>query len=286
MDKVRYPAVAGSFYESSKEDLIKRLEWCFLHRLGPGKLPTKKAEVEERVLGIVSPHAGYMYSGPVAAHGFYELSRRKKPDLFIILGPNHYQAGALLAVSSADVWSTPLGYVRVDQDAAKKLVQISKLLEYDDTAHLYEHSIEVQLPFLQYIYGEDFKIVPISMILQEPNACIELGKAIFEFAKENNLNITVIASTDFTHYEPHEVASRKDKLAIDAILKLNPKLLYDTVIEHDITMCGCGPVMTLLSYLNNFSNVEARLLKYATSGDITGDYSSVVGYASIIFLLK
>jgi len=286
MQRVRYPVVAGVFYESSKESLIKRLEWCFLHDLGPKNLPSKSPIIKEKVVGMISPHAGYMYSGPIAAHGYYELSLRKRPDLIVIVGPNHHGGGAPVAVPTHDVWRTPLGDVLVDHDFIDKLVKESKLVEFDDIAHAYEHSIEVQLPFLQYVYGvetEKLKIVPITMLLQNPEVSNALGKAIKSLGDELGYDIMVIASTDFTHYEPQRTAYHKDKMAIDAIMKMNLRLLYDVVIENNITMCGLGPVMTLISYVLTVGDVNARLLKYATSGDITGDYTSVVGYASALF---
>jgi len=289
MQRVRYPVVAGMFYESDKNSLLKRLEWCFSHELGPRKLPSKFPTLKERVFGIVSPHAGYMYSGPVAAHGYYELSLREIPDLIVIVGPNHHGRGAPIAVPTHDIWRTPLGDVAVDQDFADRLVKKTELIEFDDAAHAYEHSIEVQLPFLQYIYSnriKNLKILPIAMLLQNPDVSDTIGKAIKTLGDKLGYSVTVIASTDFTHYEPQKTAYYKDKMAIDSIIKLDSRLLYDTVIENNITMCGLGPVMMLISYLQAVGEVSARLLKYSTSGDITGDYSSVVGYASMIFTKK
>lgn len=287
MQRIRYPVVSGVFYESDKKSLLKRLEWCFLHELGPRRLPSKSPILKERTVGIISPHAGYMYSGPIAAHGYYELSIRKRPDIVIIIGPNHHGRGAPIAVPTHEVWRTPLGDVMIDQDFATKLVKESKLVEFDDEAHIYEHSIEVQLPFLQYVYGnqiKNIKVVPISMLLQNPEVSDSLGKAIKSLGDELGYYEMLIASTDFTHYESQKTAYYKDKIAIDAIIEMNLRRLYDVVIENSITMCGLGPVMTLISYVLATGEVSVRLLKYSTSGDITGDYSSVVGYASIIFV--
>lgn len=286
MQRVRYPVVAGVFYESDEKSLLKRLEWCFLHELGPRKLPSKSPVLKEKVVGIVSPHAGYMYSGPIAAHGYYELSLRMRPDLVIIIGPNHHGRGAPIAVPTHEVWRTPLGDIIIDQDFATKLVKESRLVELDDIAHAYEHSIEVQLPFLQYVYGDrikNLKVVPIAMLLQNPEVSDSLGKAIKSLEDKLGYNAMVIASTDFTHYEPQRIAYHKDKMAIDAITELNLRRLYNVVIENSITMCGLGPVMTLISYVLTAGEISVKLLKYSTSGDVTGDYGSVVGYASIIF---
>ena len=284
MPRVRYPAVAGAFYESDSRSLRRRLEWCFKHGLGPGRLPASEPTAGEPPLGLVSPHAGYMYSGPVAAHGYYELSLRDAPDVVVIVGPNHHGLGAPVALSTHDAWRTPLGDVRVDRDFVSALTRRG-VAELDDAAHMYEHSIEVQLPFLQYAYGErasQLRIVPIAMLLQNPDVSEELGRAIHEVSEELGARPLVIASTDLTHYEPQGSAQEKDRAAIDAILRMDPRRLYDVVVERDITMCGVGPVMTLIAYANSVGAAKATLLKYATSGDVTGDYSSVVGYASVL----
>lgn len=276
----RRPYVAGMFYESSPSRLRKQIEECFLHRIGPGKLPEKV--VEHNIIGLISPHAGYMYSGPVAAHGYYILSKSKKPSTVIILGPNHSGLGAPMAVMDEGVWEMPLGDVDIDIECAKCIIDKAPIVTSDELAHRYEHSIEVQIPFLQYIYNGSFKIVPIAMLMQNFEAARILGEAIAKCAQEHD--VIVIASTDFTHYEPVEKARTKDGIAIEHILKLNAKGLYDAVIENDITMCGYGPVMALIEAVKKLGCRDAKLLKYATSGDITGDYSSVVAYASLVFL--
>lgn len=280
---VRLPAVAGYFYPKDRESLREEIKRCFLHRLGPGKLPESASEFTGRMLGLVSPHAGYVYSGPVAAHGYFELALSGKPDVVIILGPNHHAYGDPIALSSCEVWETPLGSLEVDLELSKEIARKSKVASFDDMAHRYEHSIEVQLPFLQFVFGSEFRIVPISMMLQNPEASRLLGIAIASAIKEHGLRAYVIASSDMTHYEPQEVAERKDKLAIQRILELDYKGLYDVVIEQDVTMCGYGPVMTLIVTAKELGAYSAKLLKYATSGDVTGDYSAVVGYASVGF---
>lgn len=285
MPKKRSPAVAGSFYESSKETLVKRLRWCFTHFLGPGVLPSDTLKRSGEAIGLISPHAGYMYSGPIAANGFYEISLRLKPEIFIIIGPNHHGIGSPIALSSSEYWETPLGDVRVNLEFAKDLAKKTGIIEFDDTAHLFEHSVEVQLPFLQYIYGGNIEIVPIVMMLQSLEASKILGEAIAALSSELNVKTLVIASTDFTHYEPHEIAIEKDKAAINCILSLDSKGLYNTIFEKNISMCGPGPVMALMEYARRTCGKPA-LIKYATSGDVTGDKSAVVGYASIIFARK
>ncbi|OYT62918.1 MAG: AmmeMemoRadiSam system protein B [Thermofilum sp. ex4484_15] len=281
MARVREPSVAGTFYEAEPASLRSRIEWCFKHSLGPAKIPVVNKLGKRNLLGLISPHAGYLYSGPIAAHGYSALAEDGCIDVAVILGPNHHGVGAPIAVYPEGVWRTPLGEVKVANELVGKLVKESSIVEEDEEAHLLEHSIEVQLPFLQYIYGDNFSILPITMYLQTPEAGMELGKALIKVLE--GLNFVIIASTDFSHYEYYEVAKRKDKRAIEAILKMEPKELYNRVIEEDITMCGYGPVMTLLYALGEVGGIEAKLLKYATSGDVTGDYSSVVGYASIAF---
>lgn len=277
----RRPAVAGMFYEADPEALKAQIEWCFTHPLGPGKLPPRGGGERRESIGFVAPHAGYMYSGPVAAHVYYQLAHEKKPDTVVIVGPNHTGLGTLVSVMVEGVWETPLGEVEIDRELAMRIVKYSELADIDDKAHLYEHSVEVQVPFLQYIYGGGFRIVPIVMWDQSSRSARDLGEAVYKAVRELGRDIVYIASSDFTHYEPHEVAVKKDKLAIDRILGLDPEGLEKVVKEHDITMCGPGPVMSMLYYAKKAGASKAKLLKYATSGDITGDRSSVVGYAAI-----
>ncbi|MCD6096663.1 MAG: AmmeMemoRadiSam system protein B, partial [Thermoprotei archaeon] len=198
--RIRKPAVAGLFYEGTPESLKKRLEWCFKHKLGPGKLPKVNPQGSRRIVGLIVPHAGYMYSGPVAANAYYALALDGIPEIFIILGPNHQGVGSLIATCESEVWQTPLGDVLVDTRLAKEIVKESGIVDIDDEAHKYEHSIEVQLPFLQYIYESNFKIVPIAMMLQDMESSRILGNALAKVLKESNA--VIIASSDFTHYEP------------------------------------------------------------------------------------
>ena len=281
---VRTPAVAGLFYESEPELLRRQIEEVFKHPLGPGKLPEVKEAGSRRIVGLVSPHAGYVYSGPIAAHGFLELAEDGKPDVFVILGPNHTGLGSPVS-TMLDDWYTPLGKAYVDKELAKEIVKRSGIVDIDPVAHRYEHSIEVQLPFLQFIFGE-ISFVPITMMWQTPEVASKIAKAVFEASKNLEKDVVVIASTDLNHYEPHDITVRKDKLAINAILEMNSEKLFKTVEGHDISMCGPGPTMVLIEYANLVGNVEAKLLKHATSGDVTGDTSAVVGYVSIVFRRK
>ena len=277
--RIRKPYVAGMFYEANPELLKKQIEECFLHRLGPGKLPE---EIEKyQVFGLIVPHAGYMYSGPIAAHAYYALSLAQKPKYVVIIGPNHSGVGSPIAIAADEIWEMPLGGVKINADYAHCISARSGIASIDSRAHLYEHSIEVQIPFLQFLYGSDFEIIPITMLLQNYEASRRIGEVLAECVNEYG-DTVVVASTDFTHYEPVESAHRKDKLAIERILELDSRGLYDVVIENEITMCGYGPVMVLLEAAKKLRYTNIKLLKYATSGDITGDYSSVVAYASFV----
>ena len=276
---MRKPAVAGSFYDGSAAGLRRQIEDCFKHPLGPGALPGSARVVERRILGLVSPHAGYIYSGPVAANGFFQIAAEGKPQTVVILGPNHRGLGAAVAVGGQDAWQTPLGSVEIDVEVGQAIVSATRWARLDDLAHSMEHSIEVQVPFLQYIYENGFRIAPISMLRQDGEVSRELGRAVAAALKGKNA--VIIASSDFSHYESQSMASKKDHLALEAILNLEPERLEETVISHSITMCGPGPVMSMLTACKALGSKKARLLRYATSGDITGDHSQVVGYASV-----
>ncbi len=277
---VRTPAVAGTFYEGTKKALLKQIEDCYTHPLGPGKLPTLSSKKEGKIMGLVSPHAGYLYSGPVAAWGFYQIVRKEIPEVVVILGPNHRGFGAGVAIAGKGRWQTPLGESQIEQQLAGKIMGLSPFIREDEKAHQREHSLEVQLPFLQYSYGERFKIVPICMMQQDQSTSQKVGETLSEVLKGKNS--LIIASTDFTHYQPKETAERQDKKALEAILSLSPKGLTRAVSRYRISMCGSGPVMAMLTATTLLGAKKATLLKYATSGDITGDYEAVVGYASVI----
>jgi AmmeMemoRadiSam system protein B len=223
-----------------------------------------------------------MYSGPVAAHGYNRLAQDGKPDIVVILGPNHTGNGSALAVMREGVWRTPLGDVEIDTATADLITHASSIIDVDDSAHAFEHSVEVQLPFLQYLYGSSFKFVPICFLMQDLESSREVGSALAKALQ--GMNAVIIASTDMTHYEPQKSAEKKDKAAIDAVLKLDEAQLYSTVEGFGISMCGPGPTMALVVAAKALGAKKAELLCYKTSGDITGDYSAVVGYASIAFM--
>jgi len=230
---------------------------------------------------LVCPHAGYMYSGPVAAHAYYRLAAEGKPDVVVLLGPNHTGYGSALAVMNEGFWRTPLGDLEIDGESANRIVRESRIVDVDDSAHRFEHSIEVQLPFLQYLYGSAFKIVPICFLMQDLTSAREVGQAVAKvLAGKNSL---VIASSDMTHYEPHEMAEKKDKVALEAIEEMDEAKFYSTVEAHNMSICGYGPITALIVAAKILGAKEAKLLCHKTSGDVTGDYSSVVGYAAVCF---
>lgn len=281
MGNVREPVVAGQFYDREPDSLKRRIEWCFKHPLGPGRLPGERGEGFGEIISAQVPHAGYIYSGPAAAHVYYALSQQKSPDTIIILGPNHTGLGMPVALYAKGEWRTPLGVLRVDEDFSKMLLE-SDIIQEDYLAHSGEHSIEVQLPFLQYIYGSDIRIVPIVMMDQRYETAKKVAEVIISAMNQYDKRVLVLASSDMTHYEPHEVAKEKDLGAIQFIENLDVEGFYRYIIKENLTMCGYGPVMVAMLVAKFFSGT-GLLLKYYTSGEIMGDKSWVVGYASIIF---
>ena len=281
MAKVRRPTQAGAFYEGTPDALKQQVEQCFTNRLGPGELPKVAKTAPKSVVGLICPHAGYMFSGPVAAHAYYRLAVDGKPDIVVLLGPNHTGFGSGLAVMNEGFWRTPLGDVEVDRETANQIVHESRIVDIDDSAHLHEHSIEVQLPFLQYFYGSAFKIVPICFLMQDLPSAREVGQAVARVLLDKKA--IIIASSDMTHYEPQESAQRKDKKALEAIEAMDEVRFQKAVETYNITACGHGPIVSLIVAAKAVGVKEAKLLSYKTSGDVMGDRSSVVGYAAVCF---
>lgn len=267
MSIVRKPAVAGYFYPKDPIRLAEMIE----------KLMDAPAAKQEKAISAVSPHAGYMYSGYVAAAVY---SRIYIPEVVVILGPNHTGVGSPIAVMNSGIWSMPFGDVPIEEELADLILDNASYAEADYTAHLAEHSIEVQIPFIQY-FRREISIVPICIGTRNYPACKDLGEAIAKSVKVYPKEVLIVASTDFTHYEPQEKAVAKDKLAISAILELNPQKLYQVVMEYNITMCGVMPTVATLQASLLLDAKEAELVKYMTSGDVTGDFDQVVGYAGI-----
>ncbi|OGO43446.1 MAG: AMMECR1 domain-containing protein [Chloroflexi bacterium RBG_16_60_22] len=264
----RSPAVAGYFYPGQAEQLKETLR----------DLVDETAPKED-VIGLLVPHAGYQYSGPVAGA---TISRIKFRDTFVIMGPSHTGAGKPFSVWTEGTWQTPLGDVAIDAALARKIVEVSRHLEEDVQAHQREHAVEVQLPFLQY-FKPDVRIVPI--ILTPAPAAIyqEIGRDIARAIKELDRDVVILASGDMTHYESQAAAKEKDYKAIEAMLALDADELTRRYEAYDISMCAHGPVVCLIAAARELGATGAELVKYQTSGDATGDYDAVVGYAGVIF---
>ena len=277
---VRTPHVAGQFYEADPDRLRKQIEASFLHHLGPGELPPSGDKSERDIVACVSPHAGYMYSGMCAAHIYSKLNQQAKPKTIVILGTNHTGMGGV--TTSIEDWATPLGTARVDKEAIRQLG-----VEVNERAHRYEHSIEVQLPFLQYIW-EDFEFVPI-IVSPRLGVDFDLEDRIAELE-----DVLVIASSDFTHYGLNygympftdNVKERLRELDMGAIKKienLDETGFADYITATGATICGHAPITAASKTVKLLGAKKAELLKYTTSGDIVGDYSSAVAYAAIVF---
>jgi len=276
---VREPAVSGIFYPKDPNELDTNLQSLFKDpNFGPGKLPPSSSN--ERIYGMVCPHAGYMYSGAVAANGYYEVSSSKFESA-IIIGPNHYGLGSDIALMNNGSWKTPLGEISIDTELSHEIYQNCNIVNVDELAHSRDHCIEVQLPFLQYI-REEFKIVPIILINQDKNTSLKLSNGIYEVIK--NKNFLLIASSDLTHYESNSQAHEKDNLLISSILSLDIEAFYSVLFSFNVTACGYGAIATVMEISKKLGAKKGKLLKYATSGDIAGDTKSVVGYSSILFV--
>ena len=266
---VRHPAVAGRFYPRDGESLREEVH-AYLSQT-PHRKPV-------RALGCIAPHAGYMYSGHVAGAVF---ARLEIPQLCLVMCPNHTGAGRALAIVSEGAWQTPLGNVPIDGALAAALKQRCPLLHEDSSAHRSEHAAEVELPFLQ-MQQPQLKFVPIALGTGQFDTLEQLGNAIADVIAAHNGDVLIIASSDMNHYESDAITRVKDKSAIEAILRLDAPALYDVVTRQHISMCGLGPAVTMLTATKKLGANSAELVKYATSGDVSGDRDLVVGYAGVI----
>ena len=269
---IRQAIVAGQFYPAKKEELIAMLD-----KITSNFEPESNAN---KLMGLVVPHAGYVYSGAVAAKAFKTLCSERCPETVVIIGPNHTGLGSMVSAYPEGYWKTPLGNAKIDEDFSTYLNKNCTILDNNVASHDAEHSIEVQIPFLQYLC-DDFKIVPISMSLQDYKTATEVANAIYDAKEDLNRDIIVIASSDFSHYIPHEQAQKIDKELIQLILDFKAKELLDTIHKNSYTPCGYGPIATMLEYCKLEKCQHTKLIDYKTSGDIIGDKSAVVGYAAI-----
>lgn len=263
---VRQPAVAGQFYSGDPKKLRAELDEYVV--------PSDK---KEKALGIIAPHAGYMYSGSVAGRVYGEVA---VPASIIILGPNHHGIGARAALYPEGEWLTPLGAVNIDTRLAALVRKHAALVQEDTTAHHYEHSLEVQVPFLQFI-RPDVTIVPLCLGFGDFASCAALGKGLAGAIGEFGSEVLIVASSDMTHYEPAAAARAKDDEALREIMALKPEGLLQVCRDKGITMCGVIPATVMLVAALQLGARQARLVSYATSGDVTGDNRQVVAYAAL-----
>jgi hypothetical protein len=299
--RVRTAVRAGSWYSGQKDRLIDEINAMYLHKVGPGRRPLALDQRKnvKNILGVVSPHAGYACSAPTAAHGFMAIVEdRKEINTVILLGNKHTHSGPEISVASFDAWETPLGQVPVNMSLLNKIIanknqlpdEIGQMVAFDETAHLNEHSIELQIPFLQDIFT-NFKIAPIGIGRLPTDITKAFGYYLADMLTEEGIEDSTIAvaSSDMTHgnYSPilnHDEVSSLDKLALTPMLNRDPEALEEAVRKNNISMCGVGPVKVLLSFTEKLGAKSAKLLNYSTSGLTCGPRSSVVGYASVAIM--
>jgi AmmeMemoRadiSam system protein B len=279
---VRTPAVAGRFYPGHPEELLREVR----EFTSPGKIPIATGRIA--AIGCVAPHAGYIYSGGIAGAVY---SRLEIPERCVILCPNHTGKGRPLAIMANTTWQTPLGEVAADADMGARLLRRFPALQEDSAAHRAEHAIEVQLPFLQ-AQQPALNIVPIAIGTSDFDVLRGLGEALADVIadrreedrreEDQDEKVLIIASSDMNHYESDEITRVKDHKAIKRVLAMDARGLWEVVMNEDISMCGFGPTIVMLTAAKLLGATSATLVKYATSGDVSGDYESVVGYAGII----
>jgi len=261
----RSPAVAGRFYPAGKIALQNDL-----------RARTDSSKEKIPAFGVIVPHAGYMYSGNVAGSVY---SRIEIPDTIILLGPNHTGIGPAISVMTDGTWTSPLGNVEIDSALADSICSASPLLQADASAHQQEHSLETQLPFLQY-FSSSFRIVPICFMRTNWQDCLQVADAILTGIGERK--VLIVASSDMTHYESHERAKAKDRMAIEKILELDPEALFHTVSREKISMCGVVPASIMLLCAKKRGVRCSKLIRYQTSGEVSRDWNQVVGYAGMV----
>lgn len=263
----RKAAVAGQFYHETSARLSHQVEQYVTNALP-----------KERAIGILSPHAGLIYSGAVAGDVY---SRIAMPDTFILIGPNHTGLGASMALMSEGEWEIPTGLFSVDETLAKRILSHVSLVSEDTQAHLFEHSLEVQLPFIAH-FSKKSRIVPLIIMAASLEECRILGEGIAKVVRTAGYPVLIAASSDMSHYVSDATARKKDKMALDKVLAIDPEGLFDTVRRENISMCGYLPAVTMLYAAKALGARQAKLVRYATSGEVSGDYDYVVGYAGII----
>lgn len=266
---LRRPAVAGQFYPAERSWLDAGIARYMEGDVG--KVAAK---------GAIVPHAGIIYSGNVAGAVY---SRVEMPGTFVIIGPNHTGRGKPAAVWASGIWQMPGGDIPIDEELARQIIDNSDCLSEDETSHQYEHSIEMQLPFIQY-FKRDLKIVPICLKSAAYEVCQDVGQAAARTVDAAGIRALLVASTDMSHYVSQETAQAKDRMAIDKILSLDARGLYEVVMSEGISMCGFMAATAAIVACKELGATKAELVRYATSGDINGDYTHVVGYAGLVIV--
>ena len=291
LEKIRKPAVSGQFYEGEKNRLTDGIKECFLEERGVKSLPEIN-KGNKNVKGVVVPHAGYVYSGAIASHSYHFIANNGFADTFILIGPNHTGMGSGVSVMTEGAWETPLGKVSINEKIAKQIC--TGIIDNDETAHMNEHSLEVQLPFLQFCAKDkEFDFVPICMAMQDFETAEEVGIIIADAIKDTKGNVVIVASSDFSHagfnyssmppsdMKVDKFAEKQDMLAIEKILNMDPRGLINTVYANNITMCGYGPVASMLTAAKILGAKNVELLKYGTSYEVHPG-SSCVGYGALV----
>ncbi len=263
----RPPAVAGRFYPADPQALLEEVQ-RHLEQNAP-KISAK---------GVIAPHAGFMYSGHVAGTVYSQI---EIPETVVLIGPNHTGMGERIAVSSSGSWIMPFGDLEIDTHLAKMILEYLPIAGESEDAHRLEHSLDTQLPYLQY-FRKQFRFVPICLMRLSFDECRMLARAIVKAVRFCERNVLIVASSDMTHYESHACASEKDRKAIDQILKMDPEGLFRTVEEEGITMCGVNPATVMLAACKELGATQAELVRYMTSGEVSGDMDQVVGYAGVV----
>ncbi len=278
---IRQPAVAGYFYPENPRELTELIEKLLHSPFGAeGSLNMGN---DSRVRAVVSPHAGYLYSGAAATCAIKALTHaERRPTTYVLLGPNHRGMGNPVALSGVSAWKTPLGEVPVNIKAVNRLLELDPIFQVDDGAHRLEHSIEVQLPMMQHIIEPEVSILPISLFDQTQGTATRIGEALYRLSQ--HIHITILASSDFTHYEQDVVAREKDSAVLEHVYNLDVEGFFGEVREKRVSVCGPGGIAALMKSHKEWGGSRGKLLTYCTSGDTGGEKESVVGYAAVAFL--
>ena len=278
MEGIRQPAVAGQLYPGDPERLLRLIRRCYQHSVGPRRLPLEFADPMRGLAGLIVPHGSYHESGPVAAHAYHLMARLGRLEVVVILGPNHWRQGGEIALSSWQTWETPLGALDVDAESARRLTSLLPSVAEDSESHQWEHSIEVQLPFLLHLFGDKVRILPIGLRGDTVHDCIALGQALVESL--DGRPAAILASSDLSHNMPESRARDGDLRALQAIRDMDTEKLTGLVGPGGVNMCGPGAVVAMISAMSAAGATAVRVLAYGTTADTMGESSSVVGYAA------